>query len=180
LVFWLAERLHTRYRVRQFWHALAAAPSTEELRQASQALSPELMRLFLRQHPSEQAHSLKIFSLLREQGETSPDLLNAALIHDVGKSRYPLRIWERVLVVIIQALAPGKAQQWGRAEPRGWKRPFVVASQHPTWGAEMAQACGASVLTTALIRRHHDTPCSNPAQPEDELLRRFQSLDSKN
>jgi hypothetical protein len=176
----LAERLHTRYRARQFWHALAAAPTAEELSQASQVLSPELMQLFLRQHPSEQAHSLKIYLLLRQQGEASPDLLSAALIHDAGKSRYPLRIWERVLVVIIQTLAPAKAQQWGRATPRGWKRPFAVASQHAAWGAEMAQACGASPLTVALIRRHHESPCMNPAQPEDELLRRLHSMDNNN
>ena len=140
-------------------------------------LSPELMQLFLRQHPSEQAHSLKIFTNLSEQGEVSPDLLSAALIHDVGKSRYPLRIWERVLVVLIQALAPGKAEQWGRAEPHGWKRPFVVAQQHAAWGAEMAQACGASPITVELIRRHQEAPCSNSMRPENELLCRLQSLD---
>ena len=35
---------------------------------------------------SDQRHSLNVMRTLRRQGHTEPDLLAAALLHDVGKS----------------------------------------------------------------------------------------------
>ncbi len=56
--------MRLRYRVRQFWHALTARPTPEDLALARQALSPAQMELFLQLQPSEQAHSLKIYRQL--------------------------------------------------------------------------------------------------------------------
>ena len=53
-----------------------------------------------------ECHARQIAEVLkqREQGEENPDLLTAALLHDSGKTRTPLRIWERVVVVIVNAI----------------------------------------------------------------------------
>jgi putative nucleotidyltransferase with HDIG domain len=165
------------YRARQFWQALTAAPAAEDLDRASQMLSPQLMALFLNQTASEQVHSLNVFFQLCDQSERSADLLTAALLHDVGKSRYPLRIWERAVVVIGQTLARRQVDLWSQAEPRGWKRPFVIARQHAAWGAELAAAAGASPLTVELIRRHHDPAAGGFDHPRDRLLRQLQIFD---
>lgn len=168
------------YRARQFWQALTAVPAAEDLDRARQALSPQLMALFLNQTASEQVHSLNVFLQLSDQGERSADLLSAALLHDVGKSCYPLRIWERVMVVIGKALAPRQTECWSREEPRGWKRPFVVARRHAAWGAELAAASGASPLTVELIRRHHDPAAEGPVHTTDRLLQQLQIFDHNN
>jgi hypothetical protein len=168
------------HRARQFWQALTAVPAADELERASQALSPQLMALFLNQTVDEQVHSLNVFLRLYDQGERSPDLLSAALLHDVGKSRHPLRIWERVVVVIGQNLSPRQTELWSRAEPRGWKRPFVVARRHAAWGAELAAAGGASPLTVELIRRHHDPANEGLLHPADRLLQQLQIFDHNN
>jgi hypothetical protein len=165
------------YRVCQFWRALTAAPAAEDLERASQALSPQLMALFLNQTASEQVHSLNVFFQLWDQGERSLDLLSAALLHDIGKTRCPLRVWERAVAVIGQALAPRQIEIWGRAEPRGWKRPFVVARRHAAWGAELAAAGGASPLTVELIRRHHDSAAESLLPSADRLLQQLQIFD---
>jgi hypothetical protein len=169
--------LRVLYRVSQFWQALTAAPATEELNQARQVLAPQLMALFLNQPASEQVHSLRVFTRLRLDGVSSTDLLAAALLHDVGKSCYPLRIWERVLVVIGQALVQRQEASRDEYEPHGWKRPFIIARRHASWGAEMAAAAGASPLTVALIRRHHDPLAGGLNQPDDLLLHRLQIFD---
>lgn len=167
------------YRVHQFWQALIASPAAEDLVRASQALSPQQMALFLNQTASEQVHSLDVFYKLCDQGERSPDLLSAALLHDVGKSYYALRVWERVAVVIGQALAFRQTALWSQAEPRGWKRPFVVARRHAAWGAEMAEEAGASPLTVELIRRHHDPVETSQVHPAGRLLHKLQIFDHK-
>jgi putative nucleotidyltransferase with HDIG domain len=173
------------YRVRQFWHALTATPDPDELAQARRMLSPSLMALFRRMKASEQAHSLSIFCQLRDRNGIHEDLLVAALLHDVGKSRFPLRLWERVLIVLGKSFTPERVKTWGSGEPRGWKRAFVVAEQHAVWGAEMAAEAGASPMVVSIIRRHQE-----PLAPvvdgqgealslEDRCLYHLQLLDNE-
>lgn len=174
------------YRLRQFWHTLTEVPTRENLLQASQVLSPSLMKLFMRMPPREQAHSLWIYDRLLQQNETDHDLLVAALLHDVGKSRYPLRLWERVVIVLGKAWFPERAKIWGKGAPLGWKRPFVIAEQHPAWGAELAAQAGAAPLAVALIQHHQDAPNAILGRASEEnrslelrLLSRLQSLDDE-
>jgi hypothetical protein len=168
------------YRARQFWRALTAAPDAESLRRARSILSPELWVLFSSLRPSEQAHSLSVFRQLIEENETDADLLTAALLHDVGKSRYPLPLWERMAIVLGRNAFPEQARRWGRAKPSGWRRPFVIAEQHAGWGGEMAAQAGASEMVQSLIRRHQEiVMISSTASLEDRLLSRLQRFDNE-
>jgi hypothetical protein len=169
------------YRIHQFWQALRASLTEKELAKVREVLNqPPLLALFLRLQPSEQAHSFQVLKQLQSQGPCPPDLLIAALLHDVGKICLPLQLWERILIVLGRKLLPRLARRWGQDERHGW-RPFVVAEQHARWGAELARQAGASPLTVALIRRHQD-PIPQPAyrhQFEDGLLHRLQSVDNE-
>jgi hypothetical protein len=106
------------YRLRQFWSALYAAPSADQLGEASSLLTLPQMALFRQMHRSEQAHSIQVMAAVFHASDGVPDearrdLLRAALLHDVGKSRYPVRIWERVLIVLFKAFLPGMVERWG-------------------------------------------------------------------
>jgi len=178
------------YRLRQFWGVLFASPAQSDLELARRILSEKQMELFSRMRTGEQAHSLEVFKKICNLGsqETAtadlpPDafrqLLVAALLHDVGKSRFPLYAWERGLVVIARALWSEKARAWGQGRPPGgWRRPFIIAEQHPEWGAELAAGAGASPLAVNLIRRHQNPLPSSPVSLEDRLLQILQSVDS--
>jgi hypothetical protein len=170
------------YRARQFWLAWRAQSLTdEELAPARSILTAEQMQLFSRMQPSEQIHALRVLQSVQGQGENDPDLQIAALLHDVGKSRAPLRIWERVLIVVGRGLFPDRAKRWGCGQLRGWVRPFVIAEQHPVWGGEMASEVGASPLSVSLIRRHQSPVESEPISPlEDRLLKILQHADHQN
>jgi len=172
------------YRARQFWLALGAQPDPNELSLAASLLTSAQMVLFSELQPTEQAHALNILSRLLDQGETHPDLLAAALLHDCGKQLSPLTPLERVWIVIAQKLFPLRARDWGRVErellvrvPR-WRRSLVVAEQHPAWGAEMARQAGASPLLEALIRRHQEHLNNGGANLEEELLYKLQVVDN--
>ncbi len=170
------------YRLYQFWQAVTARPSAAGLTQARQTLNPAQMALFSRLQASEQAHALEVFGRLAAQGETQPDLLVAALLHDVGKLRAPLQLWERVMIVLGQAFCPGKVEQWGAAEApqAGWRRAFIVARQHPAWGAALARSAGVSPLAEALIRRHQDQLASAASESlEARLLLKLQAVDDE-
>lgn len=173
------------YRTRQFWQAVRPAPAGERLRLARSVLAPPQMALFRRMSPDEQAHGWRVLQALQARGETHPDLLVAALLHDVGKSRCPLRLWERVLIVLGRALFPSRVRRWEKAPARGWRRAFAVAGQHPEWGAAMAAEAGVSPLAAALIRRHQDIPGEKSTDParleplEERLLRALQAVDDE-
>jgi hypothetical protein len=180
------------YRIRQFIAALGAYPAVEDLQQVGTWLSPQEMALFARLQPSEQVHSIGVFKSLKSGAgplALQPDLLVAALLHDVGKCRCPLSLWERVWIVMAQALFPGLVQRWGRSGSLGtqaqawsfrgawWQRPLVVAIQHPAWGAEMAAEAGSSPLVVALIRRHQNLLQDEGVSLEDRLLGVLQRFD---
>ncbi len=168
------------YRVWQFFTALTAPPpDSMQLAWVEATLTPEQLALFQQMRPSEQQHSLRVAAALEAQGSTHPDLLVAALLHDVGKIRFPLRLWERVLIVLGKALFPRRAERWGNGEPRGWKRPFVVAQQHSSWGAELALQAGVSPLAAKLIQRHQEAPLPHPTTLEDRLLASLQAADNR-
>ncbi len=173
------------YRVRQFGRYLKAHLSLEERQAAEARLGPRLAELFGRMTRAEQAHSVRVAQALAAEGQTEPDLLLAALLHDVGKTRAPLSLWERALVVVCGNFAPGLAERLGRAEDgRGPKRiiqrPFVIARQHPLWGAEMAECAGAPPRSVALIRRHQAVLPAPPRTEQDRLLAALQRADGEN
>ena len=170
------------YRTRQFWLAWRTQSLTEaELAPARAALTTEQMQLFTRLQPSEQIHALRVLQTVQQQGESDPDLQTAALLHDIGKARAPLKLWERVLIVLGKVFFPKRVEIWGNGQPEGWARPFVIAEQHPTWGGEMASEVGASPLVVSLIRRHQSPDKFQPiSQHEDRLLGILRKADHQN
>ncbi len=136
--------------------------------------------LFFRMSDPDQAHSVRVFQALVDQGEEGENLLRAALLHDVGKSLHPLRAWERALVVITNRILPNQVLKWGQGEPHGWRKPFVVALQHPEWGAALVQQEGGSETLVTLIRYHQEHPLPNIREDVQELLERLQTADGMN
>lgn len=172
---------HFRYRLWQFWQEMAARPlSAVAWREIESILAPDEVRLFRQFSLSDQMHSYRVMKTVREAGQNTPALLAAALLHDVGKTKVSLSVWDRVLVVLAQLLIPGRLVAWGQGEPRGWRKAFVVKEQHAAWGAEMAQRAGSSPLTVALIRRHQDNVGEMAGNEADQLLHYLQWADDQN
>ena len=169
------------YRVSQLWWNITAEPLPEPLRQEIKiSLNPAQRELFYRFQANEQWHAYRVYNYLQEADQSQPDLLAAALLHDVGKTEGQLSTWDRVLVVAAERLMPGKAKSWGQGELRSWKRPFVVRLKHAQWGAELAQSAGSSALTVDLIGRHQDPLPQDSKSIEDELLCLLQWADDLN
>ena len=176
------------YRTRQFWQALGSIPTSEDLTLVRTLLTKSQTAIFTQMQNSEQAHAVLVLRTLLDQHEDDQDLLVAALLHDVGKSRFPLSLWERVVVVLAKKICPGCVQRWGERDseedqkPHGWRRAFMIAVRHPAWGAEMAAEAGCSQLTINLIGRHQEKiPVfqENDLSKEDTLLLKLQAADDE-
>lgn len=178
------------YRIRQFLHALTAPLAREDPEGVAEVLTLAQRALFDRMPAADRRHAWAVYRILKEQGIQSPDLLAAALLHDVGKAALAPPIWVRVVVVLLERFAPRLLERLPSARETGVNdRPFAwrprriveylaLYRDHAELGARWAEAMGCSERTVALIRRHHERP-SSPESEEDRLLALLQAADEQ-
>lgn len=169
------------YRLRQGLQALFAFTRPIDLDLASSYLSPGLLGLFNSLNRGEQLHSLNVLAEVLAQGDTPSDLAVAALLHDVGKSRYPLVVWQKTLAVLVRAAVPGLSSRWSKGDAANlFQRPFVVYECHPAWGADMLRQAAASDTACWLVEHHADPLEKWSSHRYAALLKRLQEADDSN
>jgi len=169
------------YRVRQFVQAVGSLAQREgdSVALLTYMLPPAAQVLFRAMARYDRRHALGVCRTLQQRGCTDPDLLAAALLHDVGKtagSFGSMRLWHRVAVVLLRAFRPGLLEKIGRDAAASWRRPFFVQLHHAAIGAEVALRSGCSPRTAEWIRRHEELPL----RTDDALLSALQAADSAN
>lgn len=171
------------YRVRQFGRAVGAwfrpAPSGgQEL--ARHYLPPRAAALYAAMPRYDRRHAAAVARALVARGYREPELIAAALIHDVAKSAGGpgrLRLWHRVAVVLLRAARPGLLLRLGRdGRPGSRRAPFYVQLHHAEIGARLAEQAGCGPRTAELIRRHED----RAAAGDDAQLAALQAADDEN
>ena len=169
------------YRLRQGFKALLAFSQPVDVKLASRYLSPKLLALFQNMNRDEQLHSLNVLRDVLAQGTTPSELAVAALLHDVGKSCYPIRVWQKTLAVLVRTVWPDLYRRWSKGNPLNlWQRPFVVYERHPQWGAEWVAEAGGSETAQWLVAHHADDSELWNDHPNFEMLRRLQEADDAN
>lgn len=170
------------YRIRQGLRALFAFTQSLDDTPARAYLSSQQLVLFKQMQRSEQAHGLNVLrDVLRQQETTPDDLAVAALLHDVGKIRYPLPVWSKTFGVLVRVLAPGLFRRWRTGSPANpFARACVVMTQHPGWGGELAAKVGASERAAWLIAHHDSPPHLWRGHPHYTLLERLYRADNAN
>jgi hypothetical protein len=201
-----------RYRAGQFFIALKAYLPTwlgglrshlstnDEILIKSVLSTLAQQQLFNRMTPNDQRHAMAVVHTLWQAGYNHSALMQAALLHDVGKSMGQ-PIIHRVLIVLFNAFWPA-ALKWLSASGQGsndqlgdansvitgeqsavnsdqlsaiyliswWRRPFVVHAQHPAIGAAWARQVGCDPLAVDLIFRHQDNLAGETTEEQEEEL----------
>ena len=150
-------------------------------------------QLFAQMSPNDQRHALAVGRTLQQAGYNQPALMQAALLHDVGKS-LGQPIVHRVLIVLFNAFWPG-ALQWLSTEItdderrmtnenssfiiKYWRGPFIIHARHPAIGAEWAANAKCDPLAVSLIQKHQDEP-GDVSIEENKLLAALQWADNLN
>jgi hypothetical protein len=143
----------------------------------TQILPEAAARLFARMPRQDQRHGLDVLHGLRERGEASPELLAAALLHDVGKAD-AVRTWHRVLTVLMRALCPTWLERVASPDSASWRHPLWLQLHHPQRGAELAEAAGCGAATVQLIR-HHQQSGGDLRPPVNQWLEALQAVDDE-
>lgn len=164
------------YRIQQGLRALLSFSQAVDYELAGRYLNDRQMALFRQMKRSEQLHSLNVLRDVQAQESATPhDLAVAALLHDVGKIRYPLAIWQKTISVLVRRFAPRLYLRLSDGDPaHALNRPFAVNRHHPAWGAELLAQAETSERARWLVAHHADR------DPTDPLLRRLQRADDRN
>ncbi len=169
------------YRIRQGLRAVFAFSKPVEVSLAAEYLTPELLALFQQMRRIEQLHCLNVLRDVLAQGAAPRDLAVAALLHDVGKSRYPMQVWQKTLAVLVRAFSPQLFERWSKGNPTNlWHRPFVVYVHHPAWSAELIASAGASENAVWLAAHHQESAERWKNHPLVTLLIQLQQADNSN
>ncbi len=137
--------------------------------------------LFNRMSPNDRRHAVAVAHTLQGVGYTDLNLMQAALLHDVGKS-LGQPIIHRVLIVLFNAFWPAALTRLSSvtgpvmAVP-WWRRPFVIHAQHPAIGAQWATETDCFLQAIDLIARHQDVLADESTEP---LLAALQWADDLN
>ena len=169
-------------RLRQGVRALFAFARPVDDQLAGRFLSPDQFAAFKRLRRGEQLHSLNVLrTVLAQSDNTPPDLALASLMHDVGKTRYPSRLWQKIMTVAVRELAPSTFDRLSKGDlRRWWSRPFVVYVEHPAWSAEILAQTGASEGAIWLVAHHADPAEQWHDHEMFPLLQRLQAADDTN
>jgi hypothetical protein len=147
------------YRTRQFASYALGGRGAVDDGIALAALPPALGALYLSMEPVARRHHLAVYRRLRAMGCDNPELLAAALLHDLGKGRVsPLARTAYVLAShagewLVRGLA-GDGQ-------RGWRALYRLA-HHPALGAALVEAAGGSPRLVWLIAMHQRRDIEDP------------------
>lgn len=142
-----------RYRVQQLLDARAARRDPPDDGPARDLLPPPLLEAYVQMPAEDRRHVQTVLADLRERGESDTTLLQAALLHDVGKAGAGVGLIHRVARVLLWRAWP-RTWAWLSGQPTGWRRPFWAVAQHPERGALWVETLGGSPELVALIRYH--------------------------
>jgi hypothetical protein len=152
-------RLH---RAWQFARAVCARPDAAiDLRLRRLLGNVQYWSLIDRLAPYDRAHHLRVYDLLVHGGESDPDLLLAALLHDCGKAdaRGRVRLGHRVAVVVLRSLAPDVLKRLDHDGLPGPLHGVYLGEHHARLGAALAARAGAPRNVCNLIANHE---CREP------------------
>jgi len=182
---WLLARLP--YRVRQFTLAALAPVAPAEVEDALRraGLPPPAARLFRAMPRPYRRHALNVAARLAAGGAADTHLLQAALLHDLGKwdpaTGARVNVVYRSLAALLRLVQPGR---WvlahlaaGPPRARSLRYPWYLQEAHPALGARLAERAGVHPDVVALIRYHQD-PADIPPHLRP-LLARLQRADDQ-
>lgn len=135
--------------------ALPALAAPDDAWARARLPNPE-RALYLAMDVRDRDHAVRVARALLDRNPDAPgELVRAALLHDVGKSRRRYRVGERVAVHLLRASPPPE-----RPTLAGWRGARQVAAHHAAYGARMIRDAGGDDRVAQLVERH-ERPCGD-------------------
>ena len=164
-------------RSKQFFRALFAKITLEDEQYISRHLNVEEQKLFFAMSTIDQFHSLNVaytiekFIIDDKKNIDREFLIRCALLHDVGRVKGDLNIFQKVFVVLVTKFAPSFAEKL----ERNGNHAIYIYNHHAEIGARKLQNINL-FRESKIIAKHHSPPSSD----DPEELKILRLADEKN
>ncbi len=159
-------------RIRQFTHAVRVRQTAGDDLRYRQLIGDDAWAIAQHLTPYDRQHHLQVYDWLLAHDAQDADLLQAALLHDIGKVAPGVRVTVVHRAVHVLARRVGLTN-WTSQRAFGLRAGLRVLQTHAARGATLAATLGANSTTVALIARHHDAI----GVAADPMLRALQDAD---
>lgn len=168
------------HRIDQGIRALLAFAQAPELELGRQYLSPCELAAFKLLSRADQLHSIRVLRRVLKANRDPPRILAAAaLLHDVGKSRYHLSVWQKTAAVLATTVAPSLSRRLSSdGQINRWRAPFSVQAHHAAWGGQILRLCDSEAALIWLVEHHQTDAAALTDEPLFKLLTQLQDADN--
>ena len=147
----------TAHLVRRFFGSLRpGGPPSRDAQWVRSVLSGDEYALWQRMSGPDRRHSAQVARAVQRalHDDAPPEVLAAALLHDVGKIHSRLRTFGRVVATLtIKTAGRDEVASW--TQVGGLHRRIALYQNHPDIGGDDLELAGSHPLTTAWTREHH-------------------------
>jgi hypothetical protein len=147
--------------VARFFGSLAPiGPRASDTDWVRAVLSPAEFELWSEMSRPDRRHSAAVARRVNSAlgDAVQPDVIAAALLHDIGKLDARLGTFGRVVATVCGLVSRDMAEQW--ASTRGFTRRVGLYLCHDRLGSERLAYIGSAPIVVAWARDHHQSPSS--------------------
>lgn len=138
------------YRIKQFIKGMTAKITEEDKAFYKKYLTLKETVLFERLKRYDQKHSLAVAYILKEKTDINEEMIRLGLLHDIGKQVYPLNLFKKGSMVILDKVTKGRIKRYQNI------RMVESYYEHPQWGYELLKEEGGyEEAFLQIIKSHH-------------------------
>lgn len=165
-------------RIKQFYMNITDTMKKEDYDYVNKILNEKEMNWFLKLSKSEQKHSLRnatdIENIIDSNLISNEVILNnkeslkrASLLHDIGKSRKRLNVFDKSIIVILNKLTKGNLIKFKKSKK------IQCYYRHSEYSYEILKDILDDKIILNIAKNHHN-------ESDDEIIKFFKSIDDKN
>lgn len=121
------------YRVQQFIWALESHIKKIDIEYVDRFLNEKEKKLFYKLIKSEQTHSIRVskYMIKNCNNENINEIAKLGLLHDLGKTRQKLNVFEKSFVVILDKITKGSLRSYNKSKK------IDIYYKHAEYGVEI-------------------------------------------
>ncbi len=159
-------------RIVQFYHAVTAELTDDDIAFIDKYLSAAEYKLFNEMHTYDKCHAVNVaYSAVKIAGQYSRvnmDLLvRAALLHDIGRTSHDICIFDKVIFVLLNSISKNGLRYIARKDCSGFagkrRSALYICLNHAAAGAAELYKIGA-VDAAKIVECHHDKLCDGSSE----------------
>lgn len=154
-------------RIRQFLLCIFSSLGSQDLEYIDKKLDNNIKYIFLKLSKYEKKHSILVARAVEKQFKNDPDLVKAALLHDIGKTKYHINIIQKSLLVLFDLLTKGKLKKITE------NKSINIFYNHGQMGYDILKDSGYNERILFIVKNHHN---KNISSDDLRIIRKFDDM----